>query len=183
MQVSAIFKSVSTLFAATALMALSLTVPSYAQSSKPQLIGSFGDWDAMTATTRAEGKTCYMISKPQKWTANKKNVRRGDIYMTVSHRPKFKVVSEVNSVVGYPLKNGSEVTAQVDGKRAIRLFTEGRGAWAYDPQDDSRMVRLMKAGVTMVVKGTSSRGTRTTDTYSLRGFTAAHNAITKACRG
>ena len=33
----------------------------------------------------------------------------------------------------------------------------------------------------MVVKGTSSRGTVTTDTYSLRGFTAAYDAISGAC--
>jgi hypothetical protein len=33
----------------------------------------------------------------------------------------------------------------------------------------------------MIVKGTSSRGTLTTDTYSLSGFTAAFNAISKAC--
>jgi hypothetical protein len=34
----------------------------------------------------------------------------------------------------------------------------------------------------MVIKGTSSRGTLTTDTYSLAGFTAAYNAIEQACK-
>ena len=33
----------------------------------------------------------------------------------------------------------------------------------------------------MVVKGASSRGTATTDTYSLIGVTKAHGAIDKAC--
>jgi hypothetical protein len=33
----------------------------------------------------------------------------------------------------------------------------------------------------MVVKGTSSRGTKTTDSYSLLGFTKAHKAIDTAC--
>ena len=33
----------------------------------------------------------------------------------------------------------------------------------------------------MVVKGISSAGTKTTDTYSLKGFTAAHAAINSAC--
>ncbi len=33
----------------------------------------------------------------------------------------------------------------------------------------------------MVVKGTSSRGTLTTDTYSLTGFSAALQSIDKAC--
>jgi hypothetical protein len=39
----------------------------------------------------------------------------------------------------------------------------------------------MRAGSTMVVKGTSARGTRTTDTYSLKGVSAALDAIDKAC--
>ncbi len=33
----------------------------------------------------------------------------------------------------------------------------------------------------MIVAGISSRGTLTTDTYSLNGFTAAYDAITRAC--
>ena len=39
----------------------------------------------------------------------------------------------------------------------------------------------MKGGLAMIVAGISSRGTLTTDTYSLNGFTAAYDAITKAC--
>ena len=43
------------------------------------------------------------------------------------------------------------------------------------------MVNAMAKGSKMVVKGTSSRGTPTTDTYSLMGFMAARRAITQAC--
>ena len=39
----------------------------------------------------------------------------------------------------------------------------------------------MKAGKQLIVRGTSSRGTATTDTYSLAGFSAALAAIDKAC--
>ena len=39
----------------------------------------------------------------------------------------------------------------------------------------------MRKGRTMVVTGTSTRGTLTTDTYSLSGFTKASRAIAKAC--
>jgi hypothetical protein len=34
----------------------------------------------------------------------------------------------------------------------------------------------------MTVEGISSRGTKTTDVFSLSGFTAAYNAITRACK-
>ncbi|MDX1424550.1 MAG: invasion associated locus B family protein, partial [Kiloniellales bacterium] len=46
---------------------------------------------------------------------------------------------------------------------------------------DQAIVKAMRAGSSMVVKGTSSRGTVTTDTYSLLGFSKAYAAISKAC--
>ena len=163
-----------------------LCLPAYeAQAQgrgKRELLGSFRDWDALVMTSNAGEKTCYMISTAKRWTASRKNVSRGDIYVIVQHRPAFDVKDEINVNVGYPLKSGSEVTVSVDGKPAYRLFTEGRAAWAYDPRDDRAMVAAFKRGSRMVAKATSARGTVTTDTYSLSGFTAAYNAITKACR-
>ncbi|WP_262692268.1 invasion associated locus B family protein [Kordiimonas aestuarii] len=147
---------------------------------KPRLLGSYRDWDAMAGTSNGN-KTCYIISSPKRSTASKKNATRGQIYMTVTHRPKFGVRGEVNAVVGYPIRRGSEASISVDGRHSFRFFTEGSGAWAYDPKDDAAAVAAMKAGANLVVKATSQRGTDTTDTYSLSGFTAAYNAITKAC--
>jgi hypothetical protein len=40
----------------------------------------------------------------------------------------------------------------------------------------------MKAGSTAIVKATSTRGTDTTDTYSLSGITAALNKMTETCQ-
>jgi hypothetical protein len=39
----------------------------------------------------------------------------------------------------------------------------------------------MRDGKQMVVKGVSSRGTKTTDTYSLAGVSQAYDAINEAC--
>ena len=36
-------------------------------------------------------------------------------------------------------------------------------------------------GVTLLVTGISQRGTKTIDTYTLNGFTAAYNKLTKDC--
>jgi invasion protein IalB len=163
-----------------ALFAACLLTP-MASAQKRDIIGSFRDWDALIIK-EGNAKTCYMISTPKRSTANKKNVRRGDIYITVTNRPGVGVKSEVNAVMGYPLRPNSEVRFQVDGKRAQSLFTEGSTAWAYDGSDDAKIAAAMKAGSRLVVTGTSARGTRTTDTYSLSGFTAAFNAINKACR-
>jgi len=69
----------------------------------------------------------------------------------------------------------------IDGQD-FDLFTDGDSAWARDAETDRKLVQAMVRGNSMVVRGTSSRGTLTVDTYSLSGFTAARNAINKACK-
>lgn len=157
-----------------------------AQSVKRNLLGSYRNWDAFVETDPKNGKACYMMSVPTKSTASRANVNRGDIYMTVTHRVKFAVKNEVNVVFGYPMKDGTEATLSIDGGSTMSFFTQ-RGndgnslGWAFDTKDDNMMVARMKRGNNLVAKGSSARGTRTTDTYSLSGFTAAYNAITREC--
>lgn len=152
-----------------------------AQSDSRRHLGSYRDWDAFVYGT-GPSRTCHIISVPKSWSASKKNVRRGDIYVMVSHKPEYAILGEVSAVMGYPVRQGSEATVTVDGRNRMKFFTEGSTAWAYDPKDDTRMVANMKRGNGMVISATSQRGTTTTDRYSLSGFTAAYNAITKACR-
>lgn len=150
---------------------------------KIDLIGGFNDWDAFTMRKSDGEKLCYMVSTPKSTKASKANVLRGDIYVIVTHRPKVKVRDQVNVVAGYPYKEKSETTATIDGKTRFTLFTEGDGAWLFTSKDDSNMVKAMRRGKGMVVTGISSRGTTTTDYYSLSGFTAAHNAMSRTCAG
>ncbi len=152
-----------------------------APTGKPRFLGGYHDWDAFTLTERTGQKICYIVSVPKSWSASRRNARRGRIYVTVTHRPRAKIRDQVNFVMGYPLKSDSEVTVTVDGKTRLKLFTEGDGAWTYSEKDDRRLVAAMKRGLKMTVIGVSRRGTRTTDRYSLKGFTAAYNAISKAC--
>jgi len=154
--------------------------PVQAQETRRHL-GSYRDWDAFVYGTGPK-RTCHMISVPKAWKASKTGVNRGDIYAMVSHRPEYGVKDEVNIVMGYPIRQGSDSMVRVDGRKRFEFFTEGDAAWAYDPKDDKAAVDAMKRGSGMVVTATSQRGTRTTDTYSLSGFTAAYNAITRACR-
>jgi len=44
------------------------------------------------------------------------------------------------------------------------------------------MVAAMKAGVDATVTGFAGKGGRSTDKFSLLGFTAAFNAAAKACQ-
>ena len=48
-------------------------------------------------------------------------------------------------------------------------------------QDDRIIIDAMKAGKQMIIVGYSSRGTQTTDTYSLIGFTKAITKLNESC--
>lgn len=140
-------------------------------------IGTFNDWTAFSDGSDSN-RICYVGSVPTK--AEGKYTRRGDTYTLVSHRPGERVFGEVSVEAGYTYKPASEVAIDIDGKK-FKLFTKGGNAWASDASADKAIVAAMKAGQRMIIRGTSSRGTLTKDTYSLSGFTAAYNAISKAC--
>ena len=67
------------------------------------------------------------------------------------------------------------------GNQNFKLFTDGDTAWARDERTDKSLVEAIRTGSAMVIKGTSNRGTTTTDTYSLSGTSQAYEAINKAC--
>ena len=160
----------------TALLIALVTVP-VAQAQGIKTVGIFGDWTAFQLTE--DGKpTCYMSSEPTKATGSYK--KRGDVFAYVTHRPAEKLIGEVSIIAGYTYQKDSAVAIAI-GKQEFDLFTQDDVAWARDPAADKKLVQAMKKGNRMVVKGTSSRGTLTTDTFSLKGFTKAYGAIGKAC--
>lgn len=138
-------------------------------------LGTFGDWEAYRDPR--EG-FCYAGSKPKKEEG--RYTQRGDVFVLVTHRPKEKSYNVVSFEAGYAFKEGAEATATI-GSQAFALFGHGEQAWTKDANGDVQLVKAMRAGATMVVKGTSARGTATTDTYSLTGISAALDAIDKAC--
>jgi len=169
------FRFLARLFVLSILISLMLGMAP-AHAADPELIGSYTDWNAFAYDEKA-GKVCYMASSSQK--AEGKYSKRGDIYALITHRKAEKSTGVVSVIAGYVYKNESSVQLKIGGN-AFELFTDGNKAWARDDKGDKDMVRTMKRGRKMVVKGTSSRGTATTDTYSLTGFSAAYKAISEA---
>ncbi len=104
-----------------------------------------------------------------------------------------KVRNEVQTLVGYPMQPTSDSffhSAVVDGKsypmKSIpddpsTPIVDSEAAWLASMDDEAGFVAALKAGARLVVRGTSARGTQTTDTYSLSGATKAMEAIDKAC--
>jgi len=160
-------------FALICLAGFALATPAQAE-----VIGEHNDWIA-TQGSEAGKPLCYISAEPQKSAGD--YTKRGQIYAIVTHRPAEKSLGVVSFQAGYTLDNAKPVTITIDGKTTFSLFAQDEFAWAREAADDLALVKAMRGGSNMVVKGTSSRGTLTTDTFSLSGFTAAINAINKAC--
>ncbi|TNE41177.1 MAG: hypothetical protein EP348_01285 [Alphaproteobacteria bacterium] len=151
--------------------------PALAQQKEPRALGTFNDWLAYSWIENGH-KVCYMLSRPTKSLPT--NVNRGDIYLMVTFRPQSKSKEEVSHVTGYPYKKNS--TAEVEiGNKKYTLATDKDVAWVPENQSDETLIKAMKRGAKLVIRGRSERGTLTTDTYSLQGFTAAHRQIRKSC--
>lgn len=140
------------------------------------VIGAYNDWKAHSYQ-EPEGKVCNMWSRPIKNEPS--NVNRGDIYAFITHRPALNSFAAVSFQMGYPLNTSEEVSVQI-GNQKFRLIPEGEAAFA-DESDDAKIAAAMRRGNRMVVRGVSTRGTRTIDTYSLSGVTAGTNALNSAC--
>ena len=168
------FRIPSIRFIATVIVfSAGLAAPVRAQ--EPNL-GTFTDWIAYDYD-QSGSKRCTMASQPKKDEGD--YTKRGAIWAFVMHRPKEGATGEVGFFMGYPLKDGSLVKVTIGGQ-TFDLFTSGEGAYAW-PEDEPKLIAAMRGGASMVVKGVSARGTNTTDTYSLSGFTAAKGAIDKEC--
>ena len=166
----------NSLAGATAALIALISQAAIAQNA-PQLIDVYGKWEAYSYSEKGK-KVCYIGSQPT--SAKGDYTQRGKIYVMVTHRPALKLFNEVSFITGYTYEKDSDVDLRVDSN-SFKLFTYEDSAWAVNGEEDSKLVSAMKAGSNMVVVGNSSRGTKTTDTYSLSGFTAAYNAISKAC--
>jgi hypothetical protein len=148
-----------------------------AAASTPESLGKFEDWDAYVLEEDGS-KVCYMASSPQKDQGN--YTRRGEIYALITHRPGEGTRNVFSYMTGYPYKPGSDARLTIDGNR-YTLFTQDETAWAPDATIDDKIAASIRAGSSMVVTGTSVRGTLTTDTFSLKGSAAAHDAISNEC--
>ena len=147
-------------------------------SDNIEVLGSFDNWAAYNYVDGAE-HVCYMAAQPTK--SQGKYSRRDDVFLIVTHRPNDKSFDVVNVVAGYTYKSTSKPQLTIDKNKAIELKVHEDTAWAKDSETDAKLVTEMKKGSQAALVGTSARGTKTTDTFSLKGFSKAYEAINKAC--
>ena len=165
---------------ALAVAALCLAAPFANAQESTNRVATMTDWNVFTEESPKE---CWGVSKPKE-TVNSRDgqpvsVRRGDILLFVTFRPGKP--GEISFTGGYPFAGGSTVEVTVDGQ-PYQLFTDGEWAWPGSAEDDAKLLAALKSGTSAVLTARSGKGTQTTDTFSLRGFTAAMEDAGKRCQ-
>jgi hypothetical protein len=147
---------------------------------EPTWLAGFGEWGAYTAMPNGK-KVCFALAKPVSSSTVPPNRPRDQPWMFVSSRPGEKVSNEVSIIFGYPQKSGSDATVEIAGG-SYAMNTQGDGAWVKNPAEESKLVETLRKGVEVTVKGTSAKGTVSTDVYSLKGLAQALDRVGKECR-
>lgn len=155
--------------------------PATAQDVSTNNVANKTDWSVFVEENPTE---CWGVATP-KQTINSRDgrvvaVKRGQILLMVFYRPKAGAKGQVAFTGGYPFKKGSTVNLDISGT-TFELFTEGEWAWPASAAEDSKIITAMKRGAQAVATGVSGRGTKTEDTFSLLGFTAAVEDAQKRC--
>jgi invasion protein IalB len=174
---------VAGLGAAVAATSIAASV-AYGQAAAPTagatLLGQYGDWGAYTASPGGK-KVCFALAKPASSATIPPNRPRDPAWLFISTRPAEKVKEEVSVIIGYPFKPNSDASVEVGGT-AFAMYTQNDGAWIKNAAEEARLVEALRKGADVTVRGESGRGTKTTDTFSLKGISQALDRTAQECR-
>jgi hypothetical protein len=165
------------LFRATTALLLFSAAATGVSAQSVRLVGDYRDWSAYAAT-ESTGPLCFAMSKPQQVEPVPDGFTEAHVYLT--SRPSEGVRNEFNIVAGFPFAPDQPATVSISGQ-SFELFTENDAAWLLDPGQNDNLAGAIRAGSTLVVDGTSDRGIKVQQVYSLSGATAASRAIEGGC--
>jgi invasion protein IalB len=152
-------------------------------TAQATLLGQYGDWGAYTASPGGQ-KVCFALAKPTSSVDNPPNRRTAanPVYLFISTRPAEKVNNEISVLVtGYQFKPNSEASVAV-GAANFAMYTQNDGAWVKNAAEEAKLIDTMRRSGDVVIKATSSRGTQTTDTFSLKGLSQAVDRVAQDCK-
>ena len=142
-------------------------------------MGTHKDWETYVMNDE-KGKICYAQSKPV-LQAPKDNLREASLF--ISFRPGENIANEISVTGGYEFNNKNLVKV-ISGKNKYEFDLMQDGfAWMTDKKNklEKKMIKTMKKGSRIMVKGHTQNGSQTIDHYSLLGFTKAYNATKANC--
>ena len=140
-------------------------------------VGKFKDWESFILSQEGN-KICFAQSIPI--LRAPKKIRRDPSRLFISFRPAQDIKNEVSVTNGYEFELKTPVTAK-SGKKSYDLFSEGRFAWIADNGDEIKLIKTMKKASRLMIIGNTDKDDRTTDHYSMMGFTKAYKTAKKSC--
>ena len=121
---------------------------------------------------------CYIGSSPIK-SDLPETKKRGENYILV-----YKIIGSDENIIqieaGYKYNLDKKINVKIDDSNFNFYSTEDSSetAWA---NDDNKVIYAMKKGLELILTGESTRGTKTNDIYTLKGFTKAVNQLNNDC--
>jgi hypothetical protein len=143
-----------------------------AKPEGPKLIGRFDDWTAATNSEAGE-RVCYAFVRAGHSAPAIPG--RGDVVLTVTQRPSGRDAVAISA--GFPYATNAAVAVQVD-QTALDFYAAGRSAFA---RDGHAAAAAFGRGKQVTAHSPGPRKTAVVDTFSLKGFARAYEAINKAC--
>jgi invasion protein IalB len=142
------------------------------KTASPKAIGTFDDWTA--ATHQEAGQpVCYAFTRVQ--NSIPAVAGRGPVSLTVTQRVSGRDAVAIEA--GFPYAPNATVNVQAD-QTGLDFYTHQRAAFARNGRD---AVAAFRASSRAIARSPGPHDATVTDTFSLKGFTAAYDAISKAC--
>ena len=141
-----------------------------AKPDGPKSIGTFQDWQAATHTEGGQ-TVCYALvrAKPAGAVAG-----RGEVVLTVTQRANLRDAVAISAGFTYAANAAVKVAV---GSNTLDFYTAQRSAFA---RNGAAAVAAFGRAPQAIAKSPGPRG-EVADTFSMKGFSAAYAAITKAC--
>ena len=150
-------------FLLTLVLIVALCNPSFAEIKK-------GQWEYVK-----DSDYCLIQSFPLK-TDIPEGKLRGENYLLV-YRMKNNIEPIIQLTAGFNYKSSDSISVKIDEKD-YNFYSDSDTAWA---EEDQKVIKAMKKGLELITSGISDRGTKVTDIYTLKGFTAAFKNLMGDC--
>lgn len=169
---------------ASLLVALAATLPFVAAAqqaqqpnrAQPQRLGVHNAWTAATHQENGQ-KVCYAFTRAARSEGGPADRQAAAVTLTVTHRQGGR--DQVAVSVGYAFPRGAEVVLNVGNTEAKSYGVVQSSAFF---QNGGTLVAAFRNGRDATARSPAPTGRGTvTDTFSLSGFTAAYEAISREC--
>ena len=149
----------------------------------PHRVAVKGGWSVFQS---ASPTACWATSAP-KSSVNTRNgkvaaVNRGDIQLFVTFRQNGDPDGGLSFTGGYPFADKTAPVMAVGGQE-YAFITQGEWAWPKIRASQSGLLDALKQGMEATITAYSVRGTKTEDTFTLQGLSAAIDEAKSTCSG